>query len=347
MVSGIILTFPTLGAENKTISLKGLESRILKYNLEIQRATENEKIAKYKDEQATDNEYNDSSDPIESEKNSEYYELEAEMNLYYSICTKEKIEKEKVLEGTEKFFTYQFLSKEIELQNQKIERLKDDLVKVNVKIDMGNSTLNDRTKLELSIQKEVCNLQKLKNNRERVLFDLNVLMNYDLETALVFETPDVPFEKYTTKNLTKQIEDVIENNEDLEKIEYQNRLVDIELKIYEDNNSGQYDNKITKIKEDKTNLVYDFKDKKLNLEYEVRSKYNDLLTSYDNLNIKELEIANLEITLKTVEKRYDLGLESESNMILAKEDFEFAKLELEKAKLAYYLTVESYKSFID
>jgi hypothetical protein len=350
MITAIVIALPTLGSENdyETINLASLESRILKYNLEIKRAIENVSISQYREDEAIDNQYDDGSSDIETDKNSNYYIVEAEMNLYYYIWTQEETEEEKVLEGTEKYFTYQFLEEEIELQNQKIKRLESDLETVNVKIGIGKAILTDRTSIELSIQEETYNLQKLINDKEKLLFDLNVLMNYDLDTDLVFESTEIPFEEYTTDSIDDQIEYVIDNDGELAKLKYELRLAGIEIEVYEDNNDDEdYDYEITELRQEKTNYTYDIEDKIINLEYEVRSQYNDLLNAYDSFAIKDLEIDNLEIALNTIEKRYEVGLESKESVIIAKEDLEFSKLELSKAKLDYYLEVESYKNFVE
>jgi outer membrane protein TolC len=350
MITAIVIALPTLGSENdyETINLASLESRILKYNLEIKRAIENVSISQYREDEAIDNQYDDGSSDIETDKNSNYYIVEAEMNLYYYIWTQEETEEEKVLEGTEKYFTYQFLEEEIELQNQKIKRLESDLETVNVKIGIGKAILTDRTSIELSIQEETYNLQKLINDKEKLLLDLNVLMNYDLDTDLVFESTEIPFEEYTTDSIDDQIEYVIDNDGELAKLKYELRLAGIEIEVYEDNNDDEdYDYEITELRQEKTNYTYDIEDKIINLEYEVRSQYNDLLNAYDSFAIKDLEIDNLEIALNTIEKRYEVGLESKESVIIAKEDLEFSKLELSKAKLDYYLEVESYKNFVE
>ncbi|GAA0179268.1 hypothetical protein SH2C18_21670 [Clostridium sediminicola] len=173
-------------------------------------------------------------------------------------------------------------------------------------------------------------------------------MNYDLDTPLEVQAIKVPFEKYTTKSLDDQVDYVLANNGELVKLQNQSNLASIELDIYEDyNSSGKYDSNISKANQNITNLVYDILDKRGSLEYEVRSQYNNLLNSYDALSIKELEISNLAITLNTTEKRYEVGLESKNNLALAKENLAFAQLELDKAKLDYYVAVETYKNFVD
>ena len=298
-ITTIAVALPIVGSESdhKNVTLESIETRILGNNLEVVRVNENVMIAEYKFDEAEDNMY-DGGTAIESRKKVDFYPIEAQMNLDFAIWTQSNTKESVVLDGINQYYTYQLLLEEITLENNKIKRLEEALETVNLKIDLGNATINDRTSATLAIEQEKFTMQKLINDRDRLFLDLNVLMKYDLDTQLVLEKVTVPFEIYATENVGEDVTLLLATNGDLAKLEDQLNLARIELKIYNaKNTSGSYDTTIISIKEAVSKYNLDIKDKKLSLEYDVRSKYNAVLSAYDSVLIKELELEDLQLTL--------------------------------------------------
>lgn len=350
LVISLLVALPIIGSESdhKNVTLQSIKTRVLGNNLEIVRVNENVMIAEYKLDEAEDNKLKGGSSSIESSKNNQYYPIEAQMNLDYAewqqTATKERV----VLEAYKQYYSYFLLLDKIELQQGKMARLEEDLKQVETKISLGTATLTAKNSAELAIKQASFDLQKLIDQRDAAFLDLNVLMKYDLDTPLVLEAEPVPYEVYSTESVTKDVEKVLEENGDLAKLESQLELASIDLNIYINHNgSGQYDKTITSKKEAISDLNLDVKEKKLNLEYEVRSMYNGLLSAKDTVEIKSLELENMEMALDVAQKRYDVGFETITSLNIAKENVETAIVALEEAKLAYYIEVETYKNFVN
>lgn len=271
------------------------------------------------------------------------------MDYEFATWELETTNEDIILDGKKLYFDYLFLNDEIVLQQSKVTRLEAELAKVNKKIELGSATVTERTGgAELDVQKASFKLQELINDKDILFLDLNLLFNYDLDTSLVIADVEVPFDEYALESLDDHIEYVGVTNGDLEKLEYQLELAEIEKDIYDDHNgSDKYDSNISALRSTISDLEYDIADKKLSLEYDVRSKYNAILNSYDSFRIDELELENLQLTLDVVTKRFEVGLETKSSVDLAKENLDFAKLDYEKSKLDYYVSVEEYKNFIE
>jgi outer membrane protein TolC len=349
-IATTMIALPIMGSESdyEEVSLSNLEIRILGHNLEIVRANEHAMIAVYKKDKADATKDKGASTQIGTEMNKKYYPLEADMNVAYTKWVAKTTKEAKITDGIKQYLTYQYLIEDITLQNAKIKRLNNEIESIKIKITLGKATTTAQTTAELTIAKEKYTLQKLMNDKERLFLDLNVLMNYDLDTPLVFEPIKLPFEVYKLEDIKSVVSHVLDTNGDLVKLGTQGSLDSINLNIYTNlNTSGAYDSEILSLKETLSDNNLDIKDQKLDIEYQVRSKYNTLLNSYDALTIKELEVANLELTLKTIQKRVDVGLDTAASAALAKENVDFAKLALNRAKLEYYIAVETFKQYID
>lgn len=349
LVASLVIALPIMGTEGnqKNETLATIEKTILEKNLDVLSAKDTLMIAEYKEDEADEREGTGASTTAIA-MNNDYYPKEADMNVAYAIWSLENVQESKVLEGKELFYDYKYLQDEIKLQQGKIERLKRTLSQVETKIGLGTATVSAKTTAELDIQRAEYDMQVLVNDRERIFLDLNRLMGYDFDTQLVFDDTPLVVEKYVSDNLQEDIDYVLEHNGDLIKLSYEKDLASIDRRIYVDAN-GDEDNDatLTSKSESITNLAADLKSEIQSTEYEVRSKYNALLNSYDAFVIKELEQKNLQMTLDIKTKRFNVGMETQSSVDLAQENLDFAKLSYEKAKLDYYVAVESYKNFIN
>jgi len=342
-----VVVLPVIGEEStaKDITLASIESRILSNNLDIIRANENAMIAGYKKEKV-EAKKNTGSTSIDSEMNNKYYPVEAQMNYEYEIWNALKTQRSTLLEGKKAVMSYNLLVKEIALQNAKLIRLNNELALTKKQIALGKLKGTAQTTAELTIKKETFALQQLMNKRESAYLDLNALLNYDLESTLNIETIQIPFEKYTEEDLNARIDDLLKTQADLKKMKTEETLLSTKLTIYTNNNSqNKYDDTIIGIKEDLSAKTFDIRDKQLDVEYQVRSRYNGLLNSYDAVLIKELEVTNSELSYNTLVKRKEVGMETASAVNLAKENLDYAKFSLEQAKLDYFIAVEEYKNY--
>jgi hypothetical protein len=344
---GVIIALPIVGEESnaQAVTLANLESRIVSHNLEVIRGNENAMIASYKKEKV-EAKKNTGSTSIESEMNNKYYPVEAQMNLDYEIWNAVKIQRDTILAGKKLYMEYILLEKEIGLQNGKLIRLNEELALTKKQIQLGRLKASAQTTAELNIKKENFVLKQLMNNREKTFLDLNALLNYDLESTLTIEKVEIPFERYIVEDLNKVIDDLLKNQADLKKLKTEEALLSTKLTIYTNNNvSNRYDDEIIGIKEDLSAKTFDIRDKQLEVEYQVRSKYNGLLNAYDAVLIQELEITNAELTYNTLLKRKELGLETATTLNASKESLQFALFALEEAKLSYFNAVEEFKNY--
>lgn len=350
IIAAMVIAIPIVGNEGEhvDVTLESLEARLLDASIDVQKAEEVLSQAKSKWDNAEADKAKGGSSIIETDKNKKYYPLEGEMDYEFATWELESTQESIVVDGIKDYFDYLFVVEEIKVQQNKVTRLEKALDAVNKKIELGTATLSNKTAADLELQKASLALTELIHKRDQLFLDLNLLMNQDLDTTLVIQDVEVPFEEYTLESLDDHIEYVLVTNGDLEKLNYQLELSEIEKDIYDDRNSSdQYDSNLRTVRAAITDYEYQIEEKKLSLEYDVRSKYNNLLSSYDAFVIDELELENLQLELDIMTKRFEVGLQTQSDVDLAQENLDFAKLDYEKAKLDYYVAVQEYKNFID
>lgn len=350
MIVGGLLALPALGDESthKDLTVVTIETAILNDNVAVKRAELDVQLKK--DEEATAISQKDdiATTRVETDKNRLYYPKEKAMKLHISEVALQDTKQAEVLKGTELYYNYLLLVKEITNQNNTVVRLKEELAAINKRIELGTATVNERTTKELAIAKANYALDGLQDKKANLFLDLNLSLQQDLATVLVLEKVKIPFEALPEIDLASDLEYVLATNLKLWEMVKQDELDAILLDIYENNNSNNANSTNivkmqSKLEQNKLNIA----NKKLGVEYDLRSKHNTLLNKYDAVEIKTLELDNANIALKTTTKRYEVGFETENTLKAAKEKVAAAEHALDKAKLDYYLALEGYRYYID
>lgn len=348
LVAGLI-SLPIIGDEDAHQDVTGatIEARVLGNNLDVIRANENVMIAKYKLDLAKSKEDKSGSSVIETEKNKKYYVKQAQMNYDYAKASQTKTQADAVFAAQKKLYEYRLLLERIELEQAKYIRLEEELATIKLKIDLGRGTLSDQKAKELEIAKQAFEVTRAIGEKDRLYLELNKILGNDLDMILVLEKVEIPDETYYSKGLDQDIANAFLHNMELKKLETELDLLSIELQIYRDNNYGdKYDDTILSKKEAISDKNFDIKDKQLNVEYEIRSTYNNLLNAKDGVFSKELELENLLLSLELKQKRVELGLETEASLATINEQVAFAKLSLSQAKLDYFEIISDYQELV-
>ena len=345
----MMVALPSVGSdsEHQTLSLATIEPKILEDNIAIERAELAVEIAEVELAEAEDNQNDSGDSTYEKYMNRRYYVKQAEMNLYVAQNTLSETQRSEVLSGGQIYYNYLLLVENIDIKNRQLLRLNEELNGVNKKIELGASTINDRTSKELEIAKATYELMQLQDDKEILFLDLNLALRQDLSTVLVIEGIEIPFEAYAERDLSTDLDYLLTTNVDLWQLEKQDELDAIQLDIYGEFDRDSYESEAKDLTSTIKQNALDIADKQLNLEYELRSKYNAVLNGYDSVMIKELELDNLKMALETLTKRFDVGFETENTVKAAQENFDSGALAVLQAKLDYYVAVETYKNFLN
>lgn len=346
----LILTLlsPVFGSEtqNEKINLVNFEETILVTDLDIVKAKKSVTLKQYdlKEAQADEDDKVVGSTDIETKKNLGYNVQYATMNVDYERWLLSEIEKSVVLEGKSNYFGYLLKLEEIELQQSKIARLNKELDKINTRIEIGTAVVSEKITKELEISSEEFNLSAMEFDLDSLALDLNKSLIWDLDTTIEVFNMDIPTVSYKVEDLDALIESVLENNGELVKLNEELELAEMDLEFLYEEEYEDEDSEIIDAKSDIKNIELDIRDKKLNLEYDVRSTYNSLLNSKDQMTIRELELENLNYTLEITQKRFDVGLEVIASVESDEEALAYGDLNLKQSRLDYYIAVETFKN---
>ncbi len=352
MSSIMILTLisPIFGDESQqhVINLRNLEDTITFTDLDIARVKKEVTIKKYDRDQVID-EQDEASDTILEHrlKQEEYYADQAEKDLEYEKWRLAETTRDVVIAGKENYFNYILNLDAIELKKSQIERLNKELDAVELKISLGTDVQSSKLTKELEISQAEYDLVELEFDLQSRAFDLNNSLMWDLETTIDVFRMDIPTVTYDIGDMEAAIEEVLEYNGELVKLEEELELAELYLEVLEDEDYDEEDDEFVDAQDDIDAIKLDIRDVKRSLEYDIRSGYNAMLNTRDKVSIEALEIENLEYSLEIVKKRFEVGLDVIASVRVAEEAVAYAEHDWRQARLDYYIESEKLRNLVE
>jgi outer membrane protein TolC len=335
---------PSEGDEvSKQLDIKNLEEMIVVSSIDVQIAKSNVEIAEYKLDLAEDNEGSVSTTAIETMKNESYNIDEATKDLAYAESYRDDIMESTVLEGKHQYYAYLLKEEEIQLLQSKITRLNTELAQIKYKVDLGFSVASDISDKELEIQRVEIQVSAAKLSQQEMMLKLNQYLMWDISTVIDIVSTDIPTAGVPEFDLDEIKEYQLANNYELLDLIAEKKLASEYLYILNDISDTDEDD-ITSAKVAINDANYDIKDKELQLALEIYTSYNELLNLRDAVTLDGLEVLNQTSNKERIEKRYAVGLETQSALNEAIESLEFAQLDLSNSNLDYYIAYEQFKA---
>ena len=194
-VAVTLIALPSIGSdsEHQDLRLVDLEVKILNDNVAVKRAELAYELAPDEQDEADDNKGSSGSSIIETRKKLKYYPKKTDMNVYIAEQDLNDVKQAEILNGTQMYYEYLLLVKEIGIKNDQILRLQKELTGVEKKIELGTATVNAKTAKSLEIADAEYELMLLQDEKESLFLDLNLALQQDLMTVLVIEDVAVPF----------------------------------------------------------------------------------------------------------------------------------------------------------
>ncbi|MBC7958754.1 MAG: TolC family protein [Vallitaleaceae bacterium] len=342
LVLTMVVITPSFGVNKITqpLDVAGIQKTILENSLSIKGLDNDINLATYKYNQAKEDTDTAGKNAIDTYKRmNDFYVKQAKMNLDYSQWTKTEKLESLLEQGENLYWQTLIINKEIALTEAKIERIKKSKDKMQIKVDLGHEVTSSVASIDLTLQNEQGTLNSLKQKKNGYLLDLNVLMMQDMTGKLdmiVKSIPEVTFDQIIDATIAA----TLLKDGDIIKLTQEIDLYNLEISLYTKYGTTEAD-KDAKVQviHDADQKALDLQEAKLNLEYDLRSQYNNLLNAKDSISIAQLKIDGLSLDLEAANKRLEVGMMTADSIELLKEQIQFEQLNLEKAKLVYYLDI--------
>ncbi|MCY6371335.1 TolC family protein [Clostridium ganghwense] len=343
------LTFKYANAENSTNNLN--YGDVIQYaineNSDLKILNEKIKLADEKYDDALDEKDEEANTSIETDKRKEVYHLKAKLELENAKWNKEQKQNQVDLEVTKKYYSILIQDELIDLQKQQIQRLEKQLEKKQKEFEAGITSKNSLMDYELILEQSKIKLEALNNEKQKMIMELNINMGREVNQELILEEKEIPYKEYKVDNLDETIKRMRETYYAVTRVEDEIKATVQDKNITQQyNDSDQYDNYIEGLEDKIVNLNYETEDEQKDIEYKIRSDYNNILKLSNEIKIKKLDYDNKVKLLELADTKLEKGLITELEYRPFEEDASNALQDYEKAKLNYYIAIEDFKFFI-
>lgn len=185
---------------------------------------------------------------------------------------------------------------------ENIQKNKDIIDK---KFELGLVSKSDVLMTEIALNEANINMEKAKEDMQKALRALNMILNYPLDTELEL-TSDFKQETFVS-DLSEDIEKAYETRFDMIQIQHNYELVELDFIT----TAYRYTPNTYKYKYKNSNLLKMediLKSSKQNIEFDIRNKYDAINSAYRQIKLAEANVAKAEEGLRIVEQTYDVGM---------------------------------------
>lgn len=281
-----------------------------------------------------------------------------ELELVNLLWDKAKKQDEIVLSSKQYYYQYVVQDEMIELQQSKIERLKKVLDNKKQGIDIGTEAGYNLIDDQVNLNDAQTTLSGLINEKENIRMKLNINMGKSVDAAINVKSVDIPYEEYKLDNLDDIVAKMSKGYHTITAMNEEMRMDTKEKDI-----ADKYDtdlNQLVRAASPNTdykswsetlgdiivNLGYDVTDEARNVESKVRTDYNNVLNLDNNVLSKKLDCDKAETVLSAEQARLNVGQNTQITVDAAAETLKAATLELNKAKIEYFVSVQQFKNYI-
>ncbi len=193
----------------------------------------------------------------------------------------------------------------LDIKRDTFKNLEENYNIVKKKFDLGTASQYDLNMMEIDLNNGRIELEKAEDSYKEVMRNLNNLLDYPLETSLNLTTGYKPRE--FTSNINKDLDlafdnrydyIIAKNDLDLERLNF-----DILKKNYTPN-TFIYRKADVGLK----SMELQFKNMKKNIEADIKAKYDNLVTSKNEIALMDANIRKAEEGLRVLKLQYDLDM---------------------------------------
>lgn len=263
-----------------------------------------------------------------------------------------------VTKSKQLYYQYLVQDKLIEIQKDKIERLKKALENKKTGIDVGTEAQNSLIDDQVNLDAAETGLQQLLNDKESIRMKLNINMGKNVNAEVNLKSQDIPYEEYTLEDIGTLAEKLSDESHTVTSMNRELELDRTEegiAEMYDDDKNQleraaypntDYKSYAETLMDTITNLEYQVIDEGNSVNAKVRIDYNNILSLNNTVISKKLDYDQAVILYNTEKSKLDVGMSTQLEVDAAEESMKDAECQYNEAKIDYLAAVEQFKSYV-
>ena len=246
------------------------------------------------------------------------------------------------------FFSYIISKEDFEIKKANFDFAKEKLASKKLEFELGkisqidllsaNKTYNDSYVSFLTANNEFLKNQNLINKT------INVDVNSDFEITAI----DIPQAEYTVENLDALKEKLLANSYQIKTLELEKQRLEADIEVKNRYSGyGNYKVEIKQLNDSLKETSAKIDDAKIDVEYQLYTKYNDLLSAQNKLKSVEAQFEIEKNNFNVSKIKFENGMLSSFEYIESKDTYDNAWNDYREQKLNYYVSVKEFENFIN
>ncbi len=258
----------------------------------------------------------------------------------------EKQNKAKLLERDVTKAYYEILNKNtlISLREKSVKRLQNEFEIKKQQVKGGTAVQSTVTSLQISINQEQQKVNSLVRERDVQIIKLNGLLGLELNSNTKLKKVDIPVKSMDNINIDKTAEGQNLGNHDILKAQKALEEARLEYDIVKKYSYRPDTNGLNEVEDSVLDAEYTLEELKKNINVKVRSDFNALLNLRDDIEINSLEWEKTKKLSEISAVKFKLGQITLVDFEKVKANEDEAQMSLEKAKLDYLTSYDTFKT---
>jgi outer membrane protein TolC len=223
-----------------------------------------------------------------------------------------------------------------EIAEKNLELLTKELEIAKQKLEYGIIAQDDVTDLEDEVEKSNDSITSLKEQRDSIVKDMNLMLGQDYSVSLTFGTvPVLTEEAASSVSYTEDVGKVLNKNYSIRKA-----LKDLddqsdELDDMEDNNDDDT-NEYDMLELEHENAQLSLEQDKANLELSFYNMCKDIQDKLKSLQTEKKELEDMKTTYEQLEVKYNAGMISSFELMKGKSNYQIQELNVKSAEYSLF-----------
>lgn len=351
----LIGSVSTSFAQGESVSLFDLQNTMLENNKEIVNLAE--RVSRESNDYRTAVAFSKAIDPkIYDDEDTDDYDmktkeilnpLKAEKEYKDMLFELEELKSSKINELEYDFYSLIYAMDSYDSLTESFSLMKTEYAQMEKKLELGLITEGDFKSFKKNYLQTHLNLVEATNKVSKLKREINIIIGKNVSDDINVQRKSFNSDQYVIEDIDALIKTTIDTSYEMKALELQKAIYEKELEL-KNKFSGftSYKLEIETLQDNFKDMDKKIEDMKRDLEYQIKTGYNNVTIAYENYQIAQIE---LEIAVRDYNEskvKFGQGLISQTDYDKSLNSLEQSQDKFNESKLSYYKEKDDFVTYL-
>lgn len=351
----LIGSVSTSFAQGESVSLFDLQNTMLENNKEIVNLAE--RVSRESNDYRTAVAFSKAIDPkIYDDEDTDDYDmktkeilnpLKAEKEYKDMLFELEELKSSKINELEYDFYSLIYAMDSYDSLTESFSLMKTEYAQMEKKLELGLITEGDFKSFKKNYLQTHLNLVEATNKVSKLKREINIIIGKNVSDDINVQRKSFNSDQYVIEDIDALVKTTIDTSYEMKALELQKAIYEKELEL-KNKFSGftSYKLEIETLQDNFKDMDKKIEDMKRDLEYQIKTGYNNVTIAYENYQIAQIE---LEIAVRDYNEskvKFGQGLISQTDYDKSLNSLEQSQDKFNESKLSYYKEKDDFVTYL-